>query len=167
MNNEISLLEMPIDSPESLDLLWAHFIATENEKVIARIASVLDWKDVTRQRLQTWLANVPSESWAEEPNSQYREMFIRCYFPINYEEGTIDGPVDLDLHVALLAHNGQLKFNQLPVHLTQDELFHLAMKSAALWSLTSMAQQNQVVARLCIDESKIPGGAARLHLANS
>ena len=78
----------------------------------------------------------------------------------------IDGLVDLDLHVALLARSGNLKFDDLPVHLSSEELLRLAMKSAALWSLKSFAQRNQIVARLCHEESKKPGGAARLRLAS-
>jgi hypothetical protein len=57
-----------------------------------------------------------------------------------------------------------LKFAQLPFELTPKELVHLAMKSAALWSLKSMAKQDAIVAAICDQESGVSGGASRLHL---
>ena len=92
---------------------------------------------------------------------------IRCCYPIDYGLRTIDGPVDLDLHVALLARNGKLRFDELPIPLTSQELVRLSMKSAALWSLLSMAQQHDIVALVCDQESKKPGGTARQHLGNA
>lgn len=161
--NDISLPEGI--SPEVLDQLWSRFDASEEVAVLNQIASVLDWKDIVRLRFQEWLEATSPKCWAEEPYNNYREMFIRCMFPIDYEKRSIDGPLDLDLHVALLARNGDLKFNELPFPLTQNELLHLAMKSAALWSLRSRAKQNGIVASFCNEASKKSGGPARLHLA--
>lgn len=88
-------------------------------------------------------------------------------FPVDYEERSISGPLDLDLHVAILARNGKLKFNQLPYSSTQSEIVHLAMKSAALWSLLSLAEQSEVVASFCSEASKKFGEPARLHLSTN
>jgi hypothetical protein len=158
------LLRAPIDGPEVLDRFWGEFSDTGNEAAVLRIVSVLDWDDLVRSRLQSWLATIRPETWATPPYEDYQQLLIRCCFPINYDHRSIDGPVDLDLHVALLARSHKLKFADLPVPLSREEVVRLATKSAALWSLLSMAKQHNAVARLCERESKKPGGAARLHL---
>jgi hypothetical protein len=156
---------MPLNSPEVLDQLWSYFNRSEDEAAVRRVASVLDGEDVVRNRLQSWLQTTHEVNWAATPHRDYQQLLIRCSFPIDYERQTIAGPLDLDLHVALLARGGELKFAELPVQLSTPDLMHLAMKGAALWSLRSFAQQNQVVARLCDEESRKSGGAARQHLA--
>jgi hypothetical protein len=161
-----AMLTMPIDGPEVLDRLWSYFTKCGDTTAVHRIVSVLDWEDIVRARLQTWLAKTRPEMWAEAAYRKYQQTLIRCSFPIDYEKRVVDGPVDLDLHVALLARSGELTFEELPVHLSPQDIMHLAMKSAALWSLRSVAERNPVVARLCHEESKKLGGAARVHLAN-
>src|SRR5436190_1445104 len=111
------LLRTPIESPTVLDQLWAEFIDAGNVAMVLRIVSVLDWEDVVRNRLQSWLSEMRPEMWAKAPYKDYQQLLIRCSFPINYDQRSIDGPVDLDLHVALLAGNGELKFADLPVSL--------------------------------------------------
>ena len=123
---------------------------------VRRIVSVLDGKDVVRGSLQTWLAQ--THNWAESRDRDYQQLLIRCAFPIDYEKRLIDGPVDLDLHVAVLARSGELKFDELPIKLSPQDVVHLAMKT--------VAEQNQLVAHLCHEESLKPGGAARQQLAN-
>ena len=162
------LLSTPIEShPEILDSLWAEFKKSGNVAAVLRIVSVLDWEDRVRNRLDSWLREIRPEMWAVAPYRDYRQLLIRCYFPIDYDKRSIGGPLDLDLHVALLARKGKLKFAELPVSLSTQELVRLTIKSAALWSLLSMAQQNTVVALLCEQESKNSGGAARLHLGKA
>ncbi|WP_299552730.1 hypothetical protein [Seonamhaeicola sp.] len=150
----------PIDSPEQLDRNWSAYEETKDAKFILKIISVLDWEDKVRKRLEVWF---PKTS-LEERNS-YLPLFSEWLFPMNYKNLTIDGPVDLDIQVALLAKAGKLKFNELPVPLEGNELVSLAMKSAALWSLVSMAKQNPEIARICDKASRVKGGAAREHLA--
>jgi hypothetical protein len=157
-------LAMPIEHPEVLDLLWAEFGVSGDLTCVMRVVSVLDWEDVVRLRLQEWLEGTGGVDWEQAPYRDYRQTFLRCVFPINYESRTIDGPVDLDLHAALLARNGELKFAALPIELALPELLHLAMKSAALWSLRCFARTHAEVARLCSDEAEKPGGAGRAHL---
>jgi hypothetical protein len=161
------LLSTPIESPEILDFLWAEFMKSGNVAAVLRIVSVLDWEDHVRNHLQSWLREIRPAMWARPLYRDYRKLLIRCCFPIDYDQRSIDGPIDLDLHVALLARNGKLKFAELPISLSTQELMQLAIKSGALWSLLSIAQQNDNVALLCDQESKKPGGAARLHLGNA
>ena len=165
MNN--SNLSLPEDTnPEVLDQLWSRFDATNDVAVLEQIASVLDWEDIVRIRLQEWLKTTSPNCWAEEPYRTYRELLARCMFPVDYGKKSLAAQLDLDLHVALLVRNGDLKFDELPCSLVQNDLLRLAMKSAALWSLRSMAKQSAVVALFCNEASKRSGGPARLYLVD-
>jgi hypothetical protein len=161
------LLSAPIDNPEILDLFWADFTNTGTVAAVLRIVSVLDGDDLVRSRLQAWLSEIRPEMWVMSPYKEYQQLLARCSFPIDYDRRSIGGPLDLDLHVSLLARSRELKFAELPIPLSPRELVRLAMKSAACWSLLSMAQQHDAVARVCEQESKKPGGAARLHLGSA
>src|SRR3954471_4831215 len=78
------LLRAPIDSPDVLDRLWGEFSDTGNEAAVLRIVSVLDWEDLVRRRLQSWLSTTRPESWPAPPYKDYQQLLIRCSFPINY-----------------------------------------------------------------------------------
>ena len=97
--------------------------------------------------------------------NRYLPLFARCSFPIRFEESSIDGPLDLDLGIALSAKAGQLKFAELPIELSPSELVRIAAKSAAVWSLRALAATHPLVAQLCVEASTTAGGAGRLHLA--
>lgn len=166
-SGQLHLLTAPIDHPEMLDRLWSHFSSTGDLTAVYRIVSVLDWPDLVRQRLNKWLTDTPDEMWTDDRYHDCQQLFIQCVFPINCANRTIDGPLDLDLHVALMAQSGNLQFKELPIDLSPSELVRAAMKSAALWSLRSFSQHNHIVARLCDEEATKPGGAARALLATT
>lgn len=154
-------LNLPIDGPDVLDLLWSVYTETKDPSAVRRIISVLDGRDIVREKMESWLATVVLE---DRDTLSTRKLLADCVFPIDYETRTIDGSVDLDRHVALCARAGKLKFAQLPFPLEPRELLHLAMKSAALWSLKSISHQDEIVAAICNEEADIRGGASRLHL---
>jgi hypothetical protein len=156
------LLYCDLDHPQILDQIWSAYIETKNVNFVRKIVSVLDWDDRVRRHLETWL----QQSDLIEI-TKYRQRFADWLFPINYENRTIDRPLDLDLHVAILAKNGQLKFDELPVKIPMEDLLRLSMKSAALWSLLSMSQQDSQVAEICVREAQVEGGMARPLLAQT
>lgn len=155
------LLSDPINHPAMLDELWALFEATKDPQAVRRIVSVLDWKDLVRLRLEEWLKPVRPEMWGHAPYRDYQLMFDRCVFPIDYDQSSIAGPVDLDLHVALLLKNRALQLTELPIPFSAVEVQYMAMKSAAVWSLRSQAETFPQVAQICREESVKPGGASR------
>ncbi len=154
------LLDAPLDHPQILDELWAAYIGTKNVDFVLRIISVLDLVDRVRERLNNWLQQTTPREYLG-----FQQQLAKWSFPIDFESRSVGGPVDLDLHVALLARGGLLKFSEFPVQIPTEEQVHLAMKSAALWSLTSMSRKDPQVAEICRRESRTPGGAARPHLA--
>ena len=146
------LLEGPLDYPEVLDDLWAAYLDTRDTAFVVKIISVLDWEDRTRKHLG---------------RQEFSEQFAEWTFPIDCEKQTMGGPLDMDLHVALLAKYGQLKFDELPVQLPAADLVHLSMKSAALSSLMSIAAEDAAVAEVCVSESQTDGGPGRALLAHA
>lgn len=157
-----SLLSMPIDSPEKMDQLWFAYEETGNPEYVRRVISILDWDDKVRVLMEAWFQTVTPEEF-----ERFLPKFAAWMFPMQPEDRTIDGPLDLDLQVALLARDGKLKLEELPVEIPKSDLVRLSMKSAAIWSLASMSKQNPEVSKICQKESKIAGGAARLLLANA
>lgn len=157
-------LTMDLDGPEVLDLLWSEFAVTGNPGAVQRVISVLDWPDVIRERLATWVRGLRTIFFDRWRQRKTIALLTRCDFPIDYDRRLLAPGVDLDLHVALLAKNGKLKFDELPFALSSAETMKLAMKSAALWSLRSLAATDDQVAELCQIASRSPGGASRLLL---
>ena len=167
MNTPLDLLVANISGPHVLDALWSAYKETGNLDYPLRVLSVLDWDDGVRSRIRSWLAHLP-EGYCDTPECvAFQVRFVRWTMPIDCTNKRIDGPVDLDLHVALLAKSGALKFSELPVTLTKVETLRLAMKSAAIWSLMSFATEDSAVAKLCQTEAAKSGGAARLLLAHA
>lgn len=145
--------------PIILDVVWSEFFITGDMQPLKQIVSVLDWPDIVRQKLDAWVK-------ARDPKlalGDTETLLHDCMFPIDFEKQIINEPVDLDIHVALCARAGELKFAQLPIDLSENELIHLAMKSAAIWSLTSNSRTHQIVAEFCKAETE-GSGAARRHL---
>lgn len=153
------LLTAELDHPEKLDQVWSAYMDTKNVDFVMKVVSILDWDDRVRGHFELWLSNVSSADL-----SKCFEQLVEWVFPINYENRTVDSPVDLDLHVALLARNGELKFDDLPIQLPMDDLIHLSMKNAALWSLLAISKDDTQVAEICKREAQIEGGAARVIL---
>lgn len=106
-------------SPEEMDLLWVEFFITGDLAPVRRIVAVLDEPDLVRERLTAWLRETGTGFWGKRKFNQYLAVFSRCSFPIRFDESRIDGPLDLDLSVALSAKNGQLKFVELPIELSR------------------------------------------------
>jgi len=96
--------------------------------------------------------------------AKFLPVFARCVIPVEFETSSIGGPLDVDVSLGLGARTGKLKFAELPIQLSQDELLRLAARCAAVWSLRANAITHPLVAQVCLEEASRPGGAARLLL---
>lgn len=180
-----SLYEEPITHPEELDFLWAEFGITGDPKAVYKIIGVLDYQDRARVLLQDWLDQAKGKVQFQRTEKGFSVkqaapllakgteisvndvvgLFVRCGFPIDYEQLHVQGPLDIDIQVAIKAKNGELKFDELPFELPGDVTLLLAIKHAAVWSLRSCSSWNERVAEICAAESQKPGGAARSLIA--
>ena len=134
---------------------------------VLRIVGVLDEPDLVRAKLAQWLREMGTGFFGKRTLGRFAPVFARCMIPVRLEARAIDGPLDVDLSVALAARAGKLKFAELPVPLSGAELLRIAAKSAAVWSLRANAAVHVRVAELCEIEATKQGGAARAHLACS
>ncbi len=153
--------------PEEMDLLWVEFFVTGSVEPVLRIVRILDEPDLTRTRLTQWLKDTGTGFFGKRKRAGYVPVFARCRIPVLLEASDIDGPLDIDLSVALAARAGHLKFAELPIPLSPAEVVRIAAKSAAVWSLKANAATHPLVKELCSVEAKKPGGAARSLLASS
>lgn len=152
--------------PEEMDLLWVEFFTTGDLAPVLRIIGILDEPDVVRAKLSQWLRETSVGFFGKRKVARFVPVFARCMIPVRLESMDIDGPLDVDLSVALAAKARKLKFAELPVPISEAEALRIAAKSAAIWSLRANAAGHPSVARLCALEATKQGGAARLHLAD-
>jgi hypothetical protein len=152
-------------APDEMDLLWVEFFVTGNLAPLLRIIAILDEPDVVRAKLTQWLRETGTGFFGKRKLASFVPVFARCGIPVRLESMDIDGPLDVDLSVALAARAGQLKFAELPVPLSQAEAIRIAAKSSAVWSLKANCEAHAPVARLCELEATKQGGAARLLLS--
>ena len=153
--------------PQEIDLLWVEFFTTGDLVAVLRIIGILDEPDVVRMKLSAWLRDTGARFLGKGKVARFVPVLARCGIPVRLETLDIDGPLDLDVSVALAAKARQLKFAELPVPLSEAELIRIVAKSAAVWSLKANAAAHPPVARLCELEATKTGGAARLLLSLS
>ncbi len=153
-------LELPLDHPAVMDLLWAEFFVTGNTEAVDRIVSILDREDNFRAKLVQWLQTQLNTPTQERIFEDYQDRFENWGFPIDYDTGTIDEPLDSDFSVARLMKDGKLKVDELPFELTTEDCTQMAMKSAAVWSLRNVAEDDPKVAAICVEAAVAEGRAA-------
>jgi len=79
------VLTMPIISPQALDMLWATFFATGNEKPIQRVISVLP---LLKERQASKLMIGAAAKWSLESNARQRkEVLMICKKELKEQQG--------------------------------------------------------------------------------
>jgi hypothetical protein len=142
----------PIKCPNDLDVLWAEFIITGNPQSVIQIIDVLEWPDIVRKKIVSWLQsksrfqfffNLRRKDIAQSLNTS------GVILEDNLEN--ILSPQDMDCYVKidLKGNINQQRFNKfeslLPFNLTQKDLDHIHLKSRAFSSLASNSCQHPIV----------------------
>jgi hypothetical protein len=152
------VLELTIDSPEALDLLWAEFFVTGSPEPILRIIRTLDLEDAVRRHLNAWLQ---AKSFWQFGRRARAATLASAGLVVDLAKGEIVTDGDLDCLCVAIAKSGFRIFEQLPFKLPDDDLRKLCVKGAALWSLGINARVHETVAELLRTERELPGGPAR------
>jgi hypothetical protein len=152
-------MQVPIERPESLDLLWAEFFVTGQAEPVERIFTTLDGNDRVRERLTTWLAERALFGGAKRRASA--ELLAAAGIVVDLERRTIVTAGDLDCLCFAIAEQRVPIFKMLPFELTPEEVMTLATKASALWSLRLNARDHDKVAEVCRVWAQRPGGPAR------
>lgn len=160
-----SAIALPIELPESLDLLWAEFFVTGMPDAVLRVVSTLDWPDRIRPRLEAWLHERALFGGARRREAAAKLAAVGL--EVDLERKTIVTPGDLDCLVFAIAERRIRIFELLPFGLTEEDMNALGIKASALWSLRLNARAHDIVAALCREEATRPGGAARALLTNA
>jgi hypothetical protein len=80
-----SALNLPLESPDVLDLLWSAYIESKDSRLVRRIISVLDGEDVVRDKMENWLANLIVDDSDASPT---RKLLANCAFSYQLRDET-------------------------------------------------------------------------------
>ena len=158
-------LELKVEGPQHLDLLWAEFFVTGSPDPIIHIAGVLDWDDRVRWHLDRWLHawSVFGGAGRRATAATLREVGL----PVDLATKTIVTDADLDCLCCSIAERRFPIFKHLPFTMPPEDLLALGTKGAALWSLRLNSTEHARVAEICLAERDRAGGAARRRLTES
>ncbi len=147
----LNVFELPINNPGDLDILWMEFCITGNTKAVVSIIDVLGWSDRVREKLRGWLCSTPrKKSFFDRNPRRLANKLTKAGIIFDNSLENILSTQDLDCFVGMDGCNiNHEKFGRfealLPFGLSQSELNHIWIKSAAKWSLGSNAHQHPLV----------------------
>lgn len=123
-----------ITSASDLDDLWADFLATGDEQPVRWVVNVLDQPDKIGSALAAWKLSLAYKPEAEQAFGQ------------------IGLPIDYDVYCARVAVAKKIPLATIPfpMELTREMMASAAIKGAAFWASHSMAQQHEIVLRVCM-----------------
>lgn len=155
-------LDLRVQGPEELDLLWAEFFVTGSSDPILRIIETLDWEDRVRRHLGIWLQE---KSFFGQLKRRATAATLRSVgLEVDLDAKLIITDGDLDYLCHSIAARSFPIFKHLPFQLSYEEAIAAMTKGTALWSLRLNSKEHQLVADLCHAEQKRPGGPTRLLL---
>jgi len=154
-----SALDLPIERPETLDMLWAEFFVTGTPAAIVRLFNPLDGEDRVRTRLGEWLRE--ASFFGGRKRKATVATLATHGLLVDLDAKRILTSGDLDCVAFSIAERKIPIFRLLPFELSPAELTALGVKASALWSLRLNAKTHEVVADICRSEAAKPGGPAR------
>lgn len=152
-------LELPIQGPEVLDMLWAEFFVTGTPDPIVRLFTPLDGEDRSRKHLDHWLRE--TSFFGGWKRRKAAATLAEHGLLVDLDAKRILTTGDLDCLLWSIAERKIPIFRLVPFELTPAELTGLSIKASALWSLRLNAKTHDVVAEVCRVEGAKPGGLAR------
>jgi hypothetical protein len=157
-----SALDLSVEGPQHLDVLWAEFFVTGSPDAVLRIVGTLDREDRVRGHVDRWLN---AGSFFDRGKRRVTAAALReAGLDLDLDAKAILTDADLDCLCFSIAERRIPIFKLLPFALSQEDLRILATKGSALWSLRLNATEHPRVAEICRAERDRPGGAARLRL---
>lgn len=159
-------LEKNVKDATDLDLLWAEFMVSGNEKAIQKIIDVFEWDDLLRKKIDNYLmSSAPLNSKQEAVDILANEYGIKC----NISKQEIETKDDLDIIIAAKLMQQKSKsepFQKIKdtLNLTYDDILYMATKGSANWALNSNAIQHKKVFEICDREIPARTGRAKIGL---
>jgi len=152
-----------------LDFLWIEFQVTGDREPVVRIIDVLGWDDRFRHALEEWLATTPGQ----RQQTRLLGRLQRIGILVDAETGAIEPSSDLDClfsaYLQAAGTAGKQPEDALEIRkalqLTDEDLFYMATKGAAMWALQSNARQHHKVLAYCEEELRRREDKAAVELA--
>ena len=153
------VLRVPLERPETLDLLWAEFFVTGEPAAVERIFTALDDVDHVRRRLDAWLAE--KALFGKAKRRETAAALASAGLVVDLERRVIVSAGDLDCLCFAIAEKRVPIFKLLPFELPPAELMRLATKASAVWSLRLNARDHERAAAIVAAQAQRAGGPAR------
>jgi hypothetical protein len=157
-------VDIPIQGPEGLDLLWAEFFVTGAAAPVERIFATLDGPDHIRPKLEAWVRESPLLGGGKRRTAAAE--LAAAGLVVDLERKIVVTAGDLDCVCFQIAERRIRIFELLPLALEPADLASIGIKGSAIWSLRLNARTHETVAAVCRAESQRPGGAGRLLAAD-
>ena len=137
-------LKSNITNATELDVLWSVFFATGETAPIRKIASVLAWEDIFKNKIEEF----------EGDTKQKQELKnILSDFDIEYKNGEPAAlTVGCDISVLEKYEERPKSFRKLLqiLQIPEDELYRASIKYAAFWSLAANLNRHLPVRTVCL-----------------
>jgi tetratricopeptide (TPR) repeat protein len=152
-----------------LDFMWMEFFITGNKEPIVKLVDVLAREDRFKKKLLIWASNKHNEKETKDLNALLSEANIR----VDLEKGDFDIGTDMDcMYSAYLNASGRnqqrskygIQIRQI-LGLSEEDLYYMATKGAAMWALQSNAKQHPKVLEYCKQEFERRNDKSKIELA--
>ncbi len=137
-------LTADITNATELDILWSIFFATGEAAPIRKIASVLAWDDMFKNKIEEYEGDIQQKRELEE--------LLSC-FDIEYKNGkpaALMSDCDISILDKHTEHPENFKKLIATLHIADEELYRSAIKYAAFWSLSANLNRHEPVRTECI-----------------
>lgn len=159
----LSRLQKEIQNGDDLDLQWGEFFITGNAAPVEKIIGVLGREDILRKKIEAFLRS-----------TKQNEEVIRILeenFHLQTAGDALINPDDIDILIgmALMAGNVGEPFQELRKKvgdISDDDIFHAAVKSAAFWALSSNVMTHDRIIQIAHNALQQAQGAQKLALLN-
>jgi hypothetical protein len=165
----LDFLSREIKSGADLDLLWVEYSITGNEEPINRIITVLDWPDIVREKMESWLRSVYAQT-KDNGHLNFEEEFKSEYgFRLDLSLHKILNLEDIDCLIGMndLVTSAE-KFEAFqeicPIDITFSEKNYIATKMSAKWSLGDFSREDETVRNICYHASRAGSNERRFAL---
>ena len=164
---KLNPLTNEIKGPSDLDLLWAEFTISGNEKEVQKIISVLNWPDRVADKIKNYLKSPVSIDKKEQIVKLLSDEYnIKCNIPNSSIETKGDIDILIILHHLQHGKNGSESFKSIKtaVGLNKEDIDYMSLKGSANWSLIINAQQYEKVFEICDAAIQNYAGYAKIAL---
>ena len=143
-----------VENNDDLDFLWAEFFVTGRQEPINKIIKVLDWDDIFRLRLASWMSVKHSAKDIVQLSALLND---RAHIDVDVKKGKIKHEGDLDVLYSAFVNSSSVGNGlardavniRLMLGLSEDEMRYISIKGAAIWSLRINSQQHPRVLEFC------------------